>query len=53
MTGLRVVRADGDPRARGRAIGVGFRDLIERSIDFYHRYFDRRGVPSPELQDLL
>ena len=53
MTDLRVVRADGDPRACGRAIGLGFWDLIERLIDFYYRYFDRRGVTLPELQDLL
>src|SRR6266511_156728 len=53
VDGLRVIRADGDPVTRGRTIGRGFGDLIEGSLAFYHRYFERRGVESRELQDVL
>lgn len=53
MGSLRIVRAEGDADARGQQIGRELRDLINESIDFYHRYFDRRGVSSRELQDLL
>lgn len=53
MGSLRIVRAEGDAGARGQQIGRELRDLINESIDFYHRYFDRRGVSSQELQDLL
>ena len=53
MGSLRVVRAEGDAAARGQQIGRELRDLINESIDFYHRYFDRRGVSSQELQELL
>ena len=50
---LRIVRASGDPDARGQQIGRELRDLINESVDFYHRYFARRGVGSQHLQDLL
>lgn len=50
---LRIVRASGDAAERGRRVGAELRDLINESIDFYHRYFDRRGVSSLRLQDLL
>jgi hypothetical protein len=50
---LRVVRAEGDGIARGTQIGVELRDLIQASVGFYHRYLDRRGVSSEQLQDLL
>jgi hypothetical protein len=53
MTELRVVRAEGDPSSRGQQVGRELRDLINESVDFYHRYFARRGVSSRELQDLL
>jgi isopenicillin-N N-acyltransferase like protein len=53
MTELRVVRAEGSATERGTVIGQELSDLIERSLVFYHRYFDRRGVASPVLQDLL
>jgi isopenicillin-N N-acyltransferase-like protein len=53
MGELRVVRAEGDPAARGRQIGRRLGDLIEGSLAFYQRYFERRGVSSRELQDLL
>jgi isopenicillin-N N-acyltransferase like protein len=53
MGELRVVRAEGDPAARGRQIGRRLGDLIEGSLAFYQGYFERRGVSSRELQDLL
>ena len=53
MTELRIVRAKGGPYARGVTIGHELRDLINESVDFYHRYLHRRGVSSVELQDLL
>ena len=53
MTELRVVRARGDGMARGLQIGGELSDLIQRSVEFYHRYLDRRSVSSATLQDLL
>ena len=53
MSGLRIVRAEGDSGARGQQIGRELRELINESVDFYHRYLSRRGVSSRELQDLL
>ena len=53
MTELRVVRAEGDPNARGERIGRELRDLINESVDFYHRYFALRGVSSRQLQEVL
>jgi hypothetical protein len=53
MTELRVVRARGDGMSRGLQIGGELADLIQRSVDFYHRYLERRGVSSTTLQDLL
>jgi hypothetical protein len=53
VSDVRVVRAEGDPSARGERIGRELRDLINESVDFYHRYFARRGVSSRELQELL
>jgi isopenicillin-N N-acyltransferase-like protein len=53
MAGLRIVRAEGDPNARGQLIGRELRDLVNESVDFYHRYLSRRGVSSQQLQDLL
>jgi isopenicillin-N N-acyltransferase-like protein len=53
VTGFRVVEASGPPQERGRAIGRALEDLIGRSVEYYHKYFDRRGVASADLQDLL
>jgi isopenicillin-N N-acyltransferase like protein len=53
VTEIRVVHAAGDGFDRGLLIGRELADLIQRSIDFYHRYLDRRGVSSEQLQDLL
>jgi isopenicillin-N N-acyltransferase like protein len=50
---LKVVRAEGDPNARGQQLGRELRDRINESVDFYHRYLSRRGVDSQQLQDLL
>ena len=53
MTEIRVVRATGEGFDRGMQIGRELADLIQRSVDFYHRYLERRGVSSEQLQDLL
>jgi isopenicillin-N N-acyltransferase-like protein len=53
MGELRIVRAEGDPNARGQQVGRELRDLINESVDFYHRYLARRGVSSQQLQDIL
>ena len=53
MTEIRVVRAAGGGFGRGVQIGEELVEPIQRSIDFYHRYLDRRGVSSEQLQDLL
>jgi len=53
MGQLRVVRAEGDPHARGQQVGLELRDLVNESVDFYHRYLARRGVSSEQLQELL
>ena len=41
---LRVVHAEGDAAARGRAIGEALSDLIHRSLDFYRGYFEGLGI---------
>jgi isopenicillin-N N-acyltransferase-like protein len=53
MGSLRIVRAEGDANARGQQIGRELRDLVNESVDFYHRYLSRRGVSSQGLQDVL
>ena len=53
MSEIRVVHARGDGFARGMQVGAELQDLIQSSIAFYHRYLDRRGVSSEQLQDLL
>jgi len=50
---IRVVHARGDGFSRGMQVGAELQDLIQDSISFYHRYLDRRGVSSEQLQDLL
>lgn len=47
------MRAQGDGLARGIHIGRELVDQVQASIAFYHRYLDRRGVSSEQLQDLL
>ncbi len=53
MADVRVVRAHGDPASRGREIGRALGDLIERSLAFYNRYFERRGMAPSDLRELL
>jgi isopenicillin-N N-acyltransferase like protein len=53
VSDLRVVRASGDAYTRGVVVGRELRELVNESVDFYHRYLHRRGVSSVELQDLL
>ena len=53
MSEIRVIHARGDGFARGMQVGAELQDLIQSSIAFYHRYLDRRGVSSEQLQDLL
>ncbi|MEX0756023.1 MAG: C45 family peptidase [Actinomycetota bacterium] len=53
MAELRLVRAEGDPFTRGSIVGSELRDLLNTSIDFYHRYLHKRGVSSSELTELL
>jgi isopenicillin-N N-acyltransferase like protein len=53
VSALKVVRAAGAPRSRGEQIGRELRDEVNRSVDFYHRYFERRGISSEQLQELL
>jgi isopenicillin-N N-acyltransferase like protein len=53
MSAIRLVRAEGSPRERGRHIGRSLGDLIERSLGFYHGYLERRGAGSDQLQELL
>jgi isopenicillin-N N-acyltransferase-like protein len=53
MPEVRVVHATGPSAARGQQIGKELADLIQNSMDFYHRYLERRGISSTKLQDLL
>lgn len=53
MAEIRVVHARGDAFERGVHIGKELADLIQASIDFYHRYLSRRGASSETLQDIL
>ena len=48
-----MVHASGTPRERGRAVGSGFPDEMGRSVEFYRRYFGRRGIEDLELHGLL
>jgi hypothetical protein len=50
---IRTVVAEGDAFRRGIRIGEELRDLVQRSVEFYHRYLERRGVSSKTLQDIL
>ena len=53
MPGVTVVRAEGDALGRGLELGRQLAEPIARSVAFYHRYLERRGVTSAELQELL
>ena len=43
-SGLRVVRVDGDARARGQRAGEALGDLVARSLDFYREYLGDRSA---------
>jgi isopenicillin-N N-acyltransferase like protein len=45
---LRVVHAEGNAAARGRAIGEALGDLIDRSLGFYRGYLEGRGISDLE-----
>ena len=53
MGDIRVVRARAMASTEGSTSGRSSSDLIQASVGFYHRYLDRRGVSSEQLQDLL
>ena len=53
MPALTVVRAEGDALSRGVSMGKQLAEPIARSVAFYHRYLERRGVTSGDLQELL
>lgn len=46
-SGLRVVRVEGDARARGRRAGEALGDLVDRSLAFYRDYFGERPDVAP------
>jgi hypothetical protein len=50
---LRLVLAEGDTRARGRAIGRGLGDLVDRSLAFYRDYLGTQGFGRDELERTL
>jgi Acyl-coenzyme A:6-aminopenicillanic acid acyl-transferase len=43
-SGLRVVRVEGDTRARGRRAGEALGDLVARSLAFYREYLGDRSA---------
>jgi isopenicillin-N N-acyltransferase like protein len=47
---IRLVHAEGDPAARGRALGSALGDLVARSLDFYRDYL---GLGREELRRAL
>jgi isopenicillin-N N-acyltransferase-like protein len=48
-----VVRVEGDALSRGVSLGKQLAEPIARSVEFYHRYLERRGATSSDLQELL
>jgi isopenicillin-N N-acyltransferase like protein len=50
---VRIVRAGGDARGRGRAVGTALADLIHPSLEFYRRAFRRRGLGPDDLPRVL
>ena len=48
-----VVRVSGSPRERGRTAGRQAADLVHRSLAFYRRFLERRGVDRAGLERLL
>ncbi len=50
---MRIVRTEGSPRERGRAVGGALAEPIARSLEFYRSFLDRRGVSTAELSRRL
>jgi isopenicillin-N N-acyltransferase-like protein len=50
---IRVIRCEGDGFTRGKQVGVGSADLIQRSLAFYRGYLGRRGLPAEDLPGVL
>jgi isopenicillin-N N-acyltransferase like protein len=50
---VRIVRTEGGPRERGRAVGAALAETIGRSLEFYRSFLDRRGVTPADLPTLL
>ena len=50
---VRIVRAGGDARGRGRAVGAALADLIHASLEFYRRALHRRGLEPNDLPRVL
>jgi isopenicillin-N N-acyltransferase like protein len=50
---VRIVRAGGDARGRGRAVGTALADLIQASLEFYGRALHRRGLDRDDLPRVL
>lgn len=53
MTDLPVIRADGNPRQRGRIIGAALAEGHARSAEFTRRYTRRHGLADRDLEPLL
>jgi isopenicillin-N N-acyltransferase-like protein len=53
VSAVDVVVAKGEALDRGITIGKQLFEPIHRSVAFYHRYLEKRGVSSERLQDLL
>lgn len=47
MSALRIVRVEGDARARGRQVGEALGDLVERSLAFYREHLGERPDVTP------
>ena len=48
-----IVRADGNPRQRGRIIGAALAEGHARSAEFTRRYWRRHGLADRDLEPLL
>jgi len=53
VSGLAVVRAEGDVVTRGRTVGAALGDSIGRSLAFYREVYARRGLDPSVVRRLL
>lgn len=51
--GLPVVAAGGGPAERGRTVGRALSEPVHRSLSFYRRFLDRRGVTAADLPAMV